>query len=144
MRYYVRARGEDEIGGPYSLNELESQLQAGTLTASHLALQDTGQTPEQARNHWQFRWIAISAIPGLGHHTPDVLKEPTHALTEEEQKAAAKQNMLLGGLWCLLGIIVTGVTYLGASSSPKGGVVVIAWGAIAFGAIQFFRGFFAR
>ena len=126
------------------MDELESKLKAGSLTSSHMSLQDTGQTPEQMRTHWDFQWVAISTIPGMEHHTPAILKEPTYALTKEESKAAAKQNMLLGGVWCNLGLIITGATYLGASHSPGGGMFVIAWGAIAFGAVRFFRGLLAR
>jgi hypothetical protein len=48
---------------------------------------------------------------------------------------------LYGGLWCVGGIIVTAVTYSAASG---GGSYVVAWGAILFGAIQFFRGLTAN
>ena len=50
---------------------------------------------------------------------------------------AAKKNMLYGGLWCVGGTAVTIGTYSAASG---GGSYVVAWGAIVFGAIQFFRG----
>jgi hypothetical protein len=46
-------------------------------------------------------------------------------------------NMLVGGLICTLGIGVTLWTY---SASLTGGTYVVAWGAILFGAIRFFRG----
>jgi hypothetical protein len=49
----------------------------------------------------------------------------------------AKKNMLYGALWCIGGIVVTAATY---SSAEGGGRYVVAWGAIIFGAIQFFRG----
>ncbi|HEX4612874.1 MAG TPA: hypothetical protein VH092_32075 [Urbifossiella sp.] len=39
-----------------------------------------------------------------------------------------------GALWCAGGILVTLLTF------QSGGTVVIAWGAIVFGGIQFFRG----
>ena len=55
----------------------------------------------------------------------------------------ANRNMLVGGLWCAGGIIVTGFTYA-AASGRGGGSYVVAWGAIVFGAIQFFRGLLAR
>jgi len=50
----------------------------------------------------------------------------------------AKRNMVVGGLWCVGGIVVTAVTYSQASSG--GGRYVMAWGAILFGGIQFVRG----
>lgn len=52
-------------------------------------------------------------------------------------KEAGSKNMLYGALWCIGGIVVTAVTY---SAAIGGGTYVVAWGAIAFGAIQFFRG----
>jgi hypothetical protein len=58
------------------------------------------------------------------------------ALTKAHQEAGQK-DMLYGALWCIGGIAVTVGTYSAASG---GGTYVIAWGAIVFGAIQFFRG----
>jgi hypothetical protein len=52
------------------------------------------------------------------------------------------RNMVVGGLWCVGGIVVTAVTYSAAASSPTGGRYFVAWGAIVFGAIQFFKGLF--
>jgi hypothetical protein len=42
-----------------------------------------------------------------------------------------------GGAICLIGILVTVVTFVFAL---KGGTYIIAWGAIIFGAIRYFRG----
>ena len=50
--------------------------------------------------------------------------------------------MIFGALWCVGGIVVTAVTYSSAVSSPGGGHYIIAWGAIVFGAVQFFKGLF--
>lgn len=47
---------------------------------------------------------------------------------------AGRKNMKHGALWCAGGILVTLLTF------QSGGTVVIAWGAIVFGGIQFFRG----
>jgi len=57
---------------------------------------------------------------------------------EESYSGNGQRNMLVGGLWCLGGILVTAVTYANASSG--GGRYVVAWGAIVFGAVQFFKG----
>jgi hypothetical protein len=45
--------------------------------------------------------------------------------------------MVVVGLWCVGGTIVTIVTYQAASG---GGTYMVAWGAIVFGGIQFLRG----
>ena len=50
----------------------------------------------------------------------------------------AKKNMIYGALWAVGGTVLTLWTYSSASSG--GGRYVVAWGAIIFGAIQFFRG----
>jgi hypothetical protein len=46
--------------------------------------------------------------------------------------------MIMGGIVCALGIIVTAATY--SSAADSGGSYVVWWGAIVFGGIQFFRG----
>jgi hypothetical protein len=46
--------------------------------------------------------------------------------------------MTVGGIFCLVGIVVTVATY--AVASQAGGTYVVTWGAIAFGGFQFLRG----
>ncbi len=48
---------------------------------------------------------------------------------------AGRRNMLHGALWCGGGLLVTLVSFQAGNGS-----FVLAWGAILFGAIQFFRG----
>lgn len=48
-------------------------------------------------------------------------------------------DALLGGVICLVGIVVTVATYLSATERG-GGAYVIAWGAILFGGFRFIRG----
>lgn len=55
----------------------------------------------------------------------------------EALRKEGKKNMLYGGLWCVGGIAVTALTF---SFAAPGGSYLVAWGAIIFGAIQFFRG----
>lgn len=57
-------------------------------------------------------------------------------INKQKQEAGSK-NMLLGAVWCIGGAIVTAVTF---SSASGGGQYVVAWGAIIFGAFQFFQG----
>lgn len=54
-------------------------------------------------------------------------------------KQAGHKNMAIGGAVCVFGLLITFGT-LAAASGGNGGSYVIAWGAIVFGAIQFFRG----
>lgn len=55
----------------------------------------------------------------------------------EAFRQVARKNMIHGGLWCIGGAVVTAASYSAASG---GGRYIVAWGAIAFGALQFFRG----
>jgi hypothetical protein len=49
------------------------------------------------------------------------------------------KNMLVGALFCMGGIAITAMTYDAASD---GGSYFVFYGAIIFGAIQFFKGLF--
>ena len=53
------------------------------------------------------------------------------------KREAAEKNLLYGALWCVGGLIVTGITYAAASD---GGTYVVAYGAIILGGIQFIKG----
>jgi hypothetical protein len=77
---------------------------------------------------------AVTPAPGIA---PAI--DPNEIMAA--RRAAANRNMLVGGLWCVGGIVVTVVTLVSASG---GGTYVVAWGAIIFGAIQFFRGLLSR
>lgn len=57
----------------------------------------------------------------------------------QEMAKKYARHMLFGFLWAAGGTIVTVATYNAASG---GGTYVIAWGAILFGIIDFFRGLF--
>ena len=46
-------------------------------------------------------------------------------------------DMFAGALWCIGGIVVTVATY---EAAGPGDTFIIAWGAILFGAFQFFKG----
>lgn len=56
---------------------------------------------------------------------------------EQEQESDGHTDMAVGALICIGGIIITAATYSAASG---GGTYVVAWGAIIFGAIRFFKG----
>jgi hypothetical protein len=62
------------------------------------------------------------------------------AQTKSRGNGAGSGDMVLGGIICLIGLVVTIGSYAAASESSGGGRYVIAWGAIVFGAIRFFKG----
>jgi len=53
------------------------------------------------------------------------------------RRGRGKQNMLIGGLWCAGGLIVTFLTF---SVAAGGGTFIVLWGAMAVGGIQFVVG----
>lgn len=57
--------------------------------------------------------------------------------TSTQAVVPGRSNMIIGGLICVVGLIVTFGTY---NIAAPGGHFIVAWGAIVFGAIQFFRG----
>ncbi len=63
-----------------------------------------------------------------------------HALQQQALSRAGRRNMIVGALVCAVGLAVTIATYGHAVHSPGGGVYIVAWGAIAFGAWRFARG----
>ncbi|MDP6634437.1 MAG: hypothetical protein QGG42_06040 [Phycisphaerae bacterium] len=76
---------------------------------------------------------------GLDQEAAAVVVANLSRMRAEAVGEAGRRNMLYGALWCIGGIVVTAATYSAASG---GGTYVVAWGAIVFGAIQFFRGLF--
>jgi hypothetical protein len=58
--------------------------------------------------------------------------------------AGATRQMAIGLAWCIGGIAVTVATYAMAANGPGGGTYVVAWGAIIFGMIRFFKGLAQR
>ena len=76
---------------------------------------------------------------GLDAETATTVVRNLQEAKAKAVKEAGQQNMLYGALWCVGGILVTAVTYM-AAAGGGGGTYVVAWGAILFGGIQFFRG----
>ncbi len=82
-------------------------------------------------NEKQSPEVVKAALQKIGIDVPtatlivETLEKQMHAAKKE----AANKDMLYGALWCVGGIIAT-AAYIG----------FIFWGAIIFGAIQFFKG----
>jgi hypothetical protein len=77
---------------------------------------------------------------GLNPEQAQIVIQKLHQVRAQVFRKAGMRDMLVGGGFCLLGLIVTIGTFSAATSSPTGGRYIVAWGAIIFGAIQFFRG----
>ena len=63
--------------------------------------------------------------------------------TEKSPRSRANRDMVVGAIWCGVGVLITVVTY-SAASGPEGGSYLLMWGPIIFGGIQFMRGLLSR
>jgi uncharacterized protein YjeT (DUF2065 family) len=77
---------------------------------------------------------------GLKPEQAQIVIQKLRQARAEVLRKAGMRDMMIGGGICLLGLIMTMGTFNAATSSPGGGRYIVAWGAIIFGAIQFFRG----
>ena len=67
--------------------------------------------------------------PDLSAQHPDASARTSHPV--------GVGDMVIGGLICAVGVVVTLVTY---NQAAPGGTYIVAWGAIIFGGIRFLRG----
>lgn len=74
---------------------------------------------------------------GLDRETASIVVSNLAEHRDKARASAGQREMVVGGLWCAGGLAVTILTMQAAAG---GGTYVVAWGAILFGAIQFFRG----
>lgn len=76
---------------------------------------------------------------GLDADSAEAVVANLGRMRKEANQEAGRKNMMYGLLWCVGGALITAVTY---SAAANGGTYVVTWGAIVFGAIQFFQGLF--
>lgn len=79
---------------------------------------------------------------GLNSEHAGVVAENIFKIRSHSYRKSGRKNMIFGALWCIGGFVVTAMTYSMAANSPTGGTYVVAWGAMVFGAVQFFIGVF--
>lgn len=76
---------------------------------------------------------------GLTTEQASAIVNSLRQVRKQVRRKSGIRNMMAGGLICIVGIILTAVT---VSAARSGGVYVVMWGAIAFGALMFFGGLF--
>lgn len=77
---------------------------------------------------------------GLSAEAAAVVVANLAKMRHDTVRSAALRNMAIGGIICIIGLLITFVSYSAAASSPNGGSYIVTWGAVVFGGIQFFRG----
>ena len=88
-----------------------------------------GASPAEVENHLIQSGVRAEDAKTVVNHL--------QAVRSDVLREAGRKEMIRGALWCVGGILVTAASYRAAS---RGGTYVVAWGAIIFGAIKFFRG----
>jgi hypothetical protein len=78
-------------------------------------------------------------IGAPGSNAPGSQSASASSTPPPSTDSGAQRDLLAGGVICLIGILVTAMTY-NMASSGGGGHYVIAWGAILFGGIRFLKG----
>ncbi len=113
--------------------EQQQEETASKIYQYAFKLRDQGKTKDEIKQDLIMHGIDESTAEAISGNI-----EEHYANYTNIKKKTAEKNILYGGLWCAGGIIITAVTY--SAASDDGGHYFIAWGAIIFGAIQFFRG----
>jgi len=76
---------------------------------------------------------------GLDEQSADIVVRELNTAKKSAVRSMGMKHMGIGAAWCIGGIVVTVATYQAASG---GGTYVVAWGAIAFGGLEFLYGLF--
>lgn len=85
--------------------------------------------------------VASRSCAGCGSPLITESTDPVLPPTPEElHRSDGEKSMTQGVLWLIGGVAVTGLTYIVAAGRPTGGHYIIAYGAIIFGIVQFWRG----
>lgn len=84
--------------------------------------------------------IAALVAKGLDDDTSAFIVNNLARVRSQVMRKVALRNMGIGAVVFIIGLAITVVTYTAASST--GGSAIITWGAVIFGAIQFFRGLY--
>jgi hypothetical protein len=98
--------------------------------AVRMALED--QPVSVIEEHLKARGVDEAIAAAVAKRASDV--------SPEERRNAARRKMISGAEISLAGVAISGVTYYLASTTPGGGLYVIAVGLIAAGLIRFFQG----
>lgn len=77
---------------------------------------------------------------GLPQDAARVVIANLSRVRRETRGKAGMRNMGMGAVVFVIGLVITLGSYASAAASPSGGSYMIAYGAIIFGAIQFFQG----
>jgi hypothetical protein len=89
-------------------------------------------------------WWRNRDRPETTHITPQPgrarSRSPFEHLHSQARARSANNDLTVGGMWFIGGLLVTIISYSLAASTPGGGHYLIASGAMLFGLLRIFRG----
>jgi hypothetical protein len=77
---------------------------------------------------------------GTAFPSTETAESGLHDGSENPAAAADKRRMVRGAFWFIGGAAVTAITYAAAQWGTFGGTYVVAWGAMLYGAFQWYTG----
>jgi hypothetical protein len=126
---------EEEAPAPSSgTTDAETQEALKAVFAYGANLMASGSSPAEIEDKLVER--------GLGREPARIVVGKLSEIRSQARAKAGSRNMAIGAAWCIGGVVVTAVTY--SAASEGGGTYIVTWGAIIFGAVQFFRGLAQR
>ena len=85
-------------------------------------------------------WTEVRLDSGEQGYIPSSTKIKTLAQITYPLVETALHDVMVGAIWCILGIAITAGTY--SAASDAGGTYLVCWGAVLFGGLQFLKGLF--
>jgi hypothetical protein len=109
-----------------------TQDRVKALFGDAVRLAEDGRSADQIQAHLKARGLDDGTAAGMAQRAWD--------MPADQRRRAGRRNVISGTAVCVLGLLVTAVTYVVAASSPGGGPYVIAWGVVLVGVVQLLRG----
>ncbi len=145
-RQLATAEPPKEFGGGFVSGRLASEEETAIDQLAQYVTQNLVEGKDKrgiTKELVKLGWPKETAAQFIDSHEEELKRRAEeYKRTPEGRQAMAaqyKRHMLYGILWAAGGTAVTIATYEAAS---EGGWFIVAWGAIIFGIIDFFRGLF--
>ena len=112
-------------------NALEVKVNKALVLTRHMI--------NQGRDNYEIRMALMEQ--GFSYDDADAILKHAHPETVTTADNTKSDDVAVGILWLAGGILVTALTYAAASD---GGVYIIAYGPVIYGAIRLLKGLFGK
>ena len=65
MNYFLKQQGQMVLGGSFTIDQINEQIQSGILNSETLATADLGESASQIENAPDRDWIYLAGVPGI-------------------------------------------------------------------------------